>query len=64
LLISLFSYFLSCIASSASAGNVRFGIKSAMEPLNARIGANTPGTSEIQRIDIGGSVTSESQVHI
>lgn len=50
-----------CIASTSS-GNLRLAVKSSMQSLNARIGINTPGTSEIQRITIGGSATSESQV--
>lgn len=50
-----------CMASTSS-GSLRLAVKSAMQPLNARIGSNTPGTSEIQRITIGGSVTNERQV--
>lgn len=38
------------------------GIKAALQPLNTRTGASSPGVSEIQRISIGGNLMSERQV--
>ncbi|CAF3595884.1 unnamed protein product [Rotaria sordida] len=53
-------YYMLCVGST-SMGNFRLEIKTAMQPLNARTGMSSFGTSEIQRITIGAPVTNEQQ---
>jgi hypothetical protein len=61
LLFILHSYYILCVGST-NTGNFYLTIKAAMQPLNARTGVSSPGTSEIQQISIGANVTNEHQV--
>lgn len=56
-----FSYYLFCVGSIGG-GNFYLSINTAIQPVNARMGLNIPGTSEVQMITIGSNVVSEHQV--
>ncbi|CAF4657274.1 unnamed protein product [Rotaria sp. Silwood1] len=53
-------YYMLCVGSTGG-GSFGLAVKSAMQPLNSRTGANRPGTSEIQQVNIGAAVTNEYQ---